>query len=116
MASNPGGHRLSIFGIVLRDCRIVAGLSIDQLAERLIANGFPSEQYSRQVRDGPQDRAFLADRIREIESAALSDLWPFAPLTTEFIDPAARSLSGVFEIARCLDMAMAIDELARASP
>jgi hypothetical protein len=116
MASNPGGHRLSVFGVVLRNGRLTARLSIDELAERMIANGFPSDQYSQQVRDSPQDRAFLAGHIHAIENATVSDPWPFSSLPTEFINPAARSLAGVFEIARCLYMAMALDVLVRANP
>jgi hypothetical protein len=115
MASNPGDRLLSQFGVMLQNGRRIAGLSIEQLAERMIANGFPSHQNSQQDHDRLQDRAFLAGHIRAIETATVSDPWPFAPLTIEFTDPAARSLAGVFEIARCLDMAMALDVLVRAS-
>lgn len=109
-------QRPSVFALVLQECQTVQGLSHDELARDMIAAGFPSSLYSAQVPGSTADIAWLATRLGEIEHATLDYLWPFASDATEFIDPAARCFPQVFEAARRMLMAMALDELRRLYP
>jgi hypothetical protein len=106
----------AVFATVLKKCRTTARLSHDDFAVALIANGFPCSQYSHEAHDSPADRAWLAQTVEQMESAVLTDSWPFSDDATEFIDPAARALSSVLQVLWRLTAAMALDELARLDP
>lgn len=113
MATNSANSP-SVIGMVLRQCRLAAQLSHDELAGELIHQSFPSSHYSGHVAGSAADQTWLAKTIEQIEDSTLSDPWPFSDDATEFIDPAARALSSVFEPQRRLALAMALDELGRA--
>jgi len=104
----------SVFGVVLRQCRLAAKLSCDELAGDLIHQGFPSSQYSGHVTGSAADQTWLAKTIERIEKSVLTDLWPFSDDATEFIDPAAHALHKAFEPLQRLTLAMALDVLGRA--
>lgn len=111
----PEQHRTATLGLVLRDLRTAARLSLDDLAAGLFEQGVTISPEARRVleRLKVSPATYLADQLGEFEQSDLQAPWPFDLEPHEFIAKVAQALPAHLLAQQRLTYALTLDELGR---
>jgi hypothetical protein len=104
------------FAQTLAECRLTVGLSLDGLAQRMLAHDFPLARYRSRASDSTADDmaddiAWLAAQLEALEAAEPHNCWPIAIAAPDVIVAVAECFDDISAVRILLLTALAQDEV-----